>query len=83
VLVSFSTIAARSSMVFSPMAWVDEEADRGEGGGLDEGEDAGGWSTLWDWSEAWDREDEDRRTRDTSLSRALVSKVGGPRLRRS
>jgi hypothetical protein len=28
-------------------------------------------------------EDEDRRLRDTRLSRAVLPKVGGPRLRRS
>jgi hypothetical protein len=70
-------------MVFVPMAEVVEEADGGEGGGLGGGVAASGWVTSRDWSETSDREDEDRRTRDTRLSRALLSRVGGPRLRRS
>ncbi|KAG8091454.1 hypothetical protein GUJ93_ZPchr0012g19319 [Zizania palustris] len=80
--VSFSIIAARSSMVVVPMAGVVEEADGGEGGGLGGGGAVGGWVTSRNWSEVWDREDEDHRTRDTRLSRAWVSRAGGPLLRR-
>jgi hypothetical protein len=57
----------------------------GDGGGL-AAVVVAGWLVAMEIGSAAaadEPEDPDRRDRDTRLSRALVSRVGGPRLRRS
>ena len=71
---SASTVALRS--VESPIAAVQEDAEAGEGGAAavsgGGGAAAGGEVEL---------EGEDRRNRDTRLSRAPGPRIAGPRLR--
>jgi hypothetical protein len=68
-------------MVGSPME--DAEEDWGDGGGL--GGAGGGLGDAAAMVEALALADgeEDRRLRDTRLSRAVLPKVAGPRLRSS
>jgi len=78
--VRLSINVAMSALEGSAMGDVMKLADGGYGGGLVGGAAAVGRAVAVNGST--EQEEEDRRDRDTRLSRALVSRVGGPRLRR-
>jgi len=71
---------ARSAIVGSAMALVWDEAEVGDEVGLAAVVGAADGKAAVDAAD--ELEELDRRDRDTRLSRALVSRVGGPRLRR-
>jgi len=80
VPVRLSIILAMSALEGSAMGEEMKLADGGWGGGLVGGAAAVGHAAAG--AGPAEREEEDRRDRDTRLSRALTSRVGGPRLRR-
>jgi hypothetical protein len=67
--------------VGSAMALDWEDAEVGDEGGLAAVVGAADGNAVEDAADGV--EESDRRDRDTRLSRALLSRVGGPRLRRS